>query len=508
MAGFQNDSNLKEILFADNVDFSGATTPTGQVTSNGQLLIGSSVAPNIRVGNLTSPDGSLTVVNGNGTIGVRVTNDLHVAKWIVNQTANSGGNNLTIQSAINNATSGDTVFIFPGTYNENLTLKAGVNLTAFGSDSSLNGTGTVIINGTCSFSSAGSVTIQGIMLQTNSAALLSVTGSAASVVNLNNCYLNCTNNTGITFSAANTSAQINLFDCNGNIGTTGITLFSDSSTGTFNMVQSNIQNTGNTTTASTKSAGNFMASFSQISMPLNFSSSSASGSGTNLCYWNTAAQNATCITTSGTGTLNVTGSVFSAGTASSLSVGNGTTVNFTNCTINSSNTNAITGAGTIKMIGTSFGTSQVVNVTTQTGGTLTGLTNISPSAGFLGERISSAATAVSMATGTPTNIVSITLTPGVWDLVGQNQAAGSTTNIISLQTAISTNSASFTGTTAGDSSLIQWTNGATNSQNSSVTIAGFRAAITTSTTYFLVGQVSLSSGTCTGNGRITGTRVG
>src|SRR5690606_7653020 len=62
-AGFYNG----EIMFADNVRFDGDTQP-GQVTTDGQLLIGSSVAPNIRVATLASSDGSVTITNGNGTI--------------------------------------------------------------------------------------------------------------------------------------------------------------------------------------------------------------------------------------------------------------------------------------------------------------------------------------------------------------------------------------------------------------------------------------------------------
>lgn len=65
MSGFTND-----IVVAENVDFSGGHPVTGKVTSNGQLLIGATVAPNIRVGNLHSSDGSITITNGPGTIDI------------------------------------------------------------------------------------------------------------------------------------------------------------------------------------------------------------------------------------------------------------------------------------------------------------------------------------------------------------------------------------------------------------------------------------------------------
>lgn len=63
MAGFRNDT-----MFANNVDFTGSISVSPQVTSNGQLLIGSTVAPNIRVGSLTSTAGTITITVGAGTI--------------------------------------------------------------------------------------------------------------------------------------------------------------------------------------------------------------------------------------------------------------------------------------------------------------------------------------------------------------------------------------------------------------------------------------------------------
>ena len=104
----------------------------------------------------------------------------------------SDGTHTTISAALTSASSGDTIFIRPGTYTENPTLKAGVNLTAFGSDSSENGVGNVIINGTCTLTTAGSVTIsRRFELQTDSVGILQLVGTVASVVNLQNCYLNC-----------------------------------------------------------------------------------------------------------------------------------------------------------------------------------------------------------------------------------------------------------------------------------------------------------------------------
>jgi len=56
MSGFDNQT-----MFANNVDFTGSSNVQPRVTTNGQLLIGSTASPNIQVGTLTSPDGSVTI---------------------------------------------------------------------------------------------------------------------------------------------------------------------------------------------------------------------------------------------------------------------------------------------------------------------------------------------------------------------------------------------------------------------------------------------------------------
>lgn len=62
MAGFDND-----VMYADNVDFTQGSPVTGQVTMDGQLLIGAAVAPFIRTNTLTAGTG-ISITNGAGTI--------------------------------------------------------------------------------------------------------------------------------------------------------------------------------------------------------------------------------------------------------------------------------------------------------------------------------------------------------------------------------------------------------------------------------------------------------
>ena len=267
------------------------------------------------------------------------TNNYGTAKFIVSASA-ANGTHTTIQAAITAATSGDTVFIRDGSYTENLTLKAGVNLTAFGGSSE---TPNVTIIGNATLSAAGTVSISNIRLQTNSAAFLTVSGSAASVVNLLGCYLNCTNATGISFSSSSSSAIIEILNCNGDIGTTGISLFTSTSAGPIRMRYVRITNTGNSVTASTASAGGISINSCVLSMVL----SSSSTGGIDVQYSQLASSDTTTITFNGTGGSQIENSIINSGTASTISIGSGVTASIHNCRFTSTNTNVITGAGTL-----------------------------------------------------------------------------------------------------------------------------------------------------------------
>lgn len=419
---------------------------------------------------------------------------------------NGSGDFTTIQAAVTAASSGQTIFIRPGTYTENITLKAGVNLTAFGSDGSANATGKVIISGTCTLTTAGTVTISGIQLQTNSAALLAVTGTLASVVNLINCYLNCTNNTGITYSSSSASSGINIFQCEGDLGTTGIGLYTHSSNGTLRLEYCRISNSGGSSTASSNSAGT--AQFDQCTLFIPFSNSSTGMTNFNFSLVDTSAQNATCFTSAGSGTSNYFQSRASSGSASSISIGTGTTVVVQLSSIGSSNTNAITGAGTIAYQALAFtGTSQTINTTTQSAAvTVYGSTTTVPTAGALGEPFEATATSVALTSGVAKTVASITVTAGIWDISGMATTVptGGTGLQQALNVGISTTTNTLTGTQGIDYTSLTGT--ATGNMTGSV--PQVRKTVTTSTTYYLVCTSTYSSTTCPANGRISATRVG
>jgi hypothetical protein len=150
------------------------------------------------------------------------------------------------------------------------------------------------------------------------------------------------------------------------------------------------------------------------------------------------------------------------------------------------------------------GTGQTINATQVMGNT----TGAAPAAGFLGEQIRSYVSAQSIITATPTNVTSISLTPGVWDISANFSANNGGTGVITFAAAAATTgSATFTGANLGDNYAEYSSTNATNFFIF-VEIPAFRALVTTTTLYNLVGEMTAASGTLTVSARISATRVG
>lgn len=367
MAGFDNG-----VLVAKNANYdptniltSGQPPFLGQITANGQIFIGAASAPFLRPGLITGSAG-ITITNGPGTINISgsgSSSDLHVATYIVNSsgTSGTGANYQTISAAMAAATlagAPGTIFIMPGTYTENITFTTGINLAAFDCDAT---TPNVSIVGRLTMTSAGSVSISGIRLTTNSDFFLAVTGSAASIVNINNCYLNCLNNTGITYTTSSPNSQINITFCRGNIATTGISLFASSSAGTIGLRYLGMENTGLSITKSTISAGGFLADKCYLGFPV-----TSSGTATVVMIYTemVALGNAVALIVGGSGNALLQFCKLYGGTSQALTCTS--TVNLYNCNIWSSNTNAIDGAGTVLFTDLTFQTSSLISTSTQT----------------------------------------------------------------------------------------------------------------------------------------------
>lgn len=292
-------------------------------------------------------------------------NNYGTAKWIVDATAGQG-THTTIASALTSASSGETIFIRPGTYTENLTLKAGVNLCAYDCDAL---TPNVTIIGKMTATFAGTCSISGIRLQTNSDFFLVVSGSSATIVYLNNCFLNCSNNTGISYTSSSSSAQIWVLYSRGDIGTTGITLFTSSSAGLIEIDYTRIDNSGDSSTASSASAGVIKIKYSLVSIPLSSTSTSYLD-----IRWNvidTSSTNSVSLTCNGTGaTHQIKHNDLRSGSAATVSIGASASVVMLINGIQSSAATVITGTGTVSYGGNVY----VTNSAKAAGLTKTALT--------------------------------------------------------------------------------------------------------------------------------------
>lgn len=333
--------------------------PTSFVANDGTTSTPAANIENI-VGNNTANNGFATWTTASGN--THLINSYGTAKWVVNPIPGVG-THTTIASAIASATSGETIFLTPATYIEDLVLKPGVDLVTFSGEDSLNGSGSVVILGNCSLTTAGTVNISNIQLQTNGASFLSVTGSSASLVNLESCFLNITAAVpGIIFSSSSSSSQINIRDASCNITVAGGSYFAHSSAGSMVIDYSRFSNSGLSTTSSTISSGSIFAYATRFLSPLSSSGSAAVG----IYYCRlTAGVAFTPLTLGSSGENIVDHCYFDAVASTCISIS--TLATLIECTLKSSNASVIAGAGTVQFGGLIFsGSSSAITTTTQT----------------------------------------------------------------------------------------------------------------------------------------------
>jgi hypothetical protein len=219
MAVFDN-----ETVYGSNVDFTGNATVSPQITTNGQLLIGSTATPNIQVGNLTSTGGTITIgysspnitLATGGSIATTYTTDSGSA------TPSSGilqikGQNTPNTSGIRLTASGSQIDAamfspFSGSFTFTGTVTGGTGLTATTGNVTATAGNMVITAGNLNMPATNSGGTQGIINFGNSA-MLSNFGTASTFLGVGSG--NATNtgsfNTGIGFNAipAITTGQAN-----------------------------------------------------------------------------------------------------------------------------------------------------------------------------------------------------------------------------------------------------------------------------------------------------------
>jgi len=140
------------------------------------------------------------------TLKVEPSNYIYVGKNGNDTTGNgsAGTPYLTVSKAINEASSGTTIFIFPGTYIENLTLKAGVNLVAPSKYSTY-------IRGKVTVDITGTVYLEKIIFQNNLDIVIDFKGTNVQNVQMLMCNVeSLTDNDGNAINYTNTNANSKL----------------------------------------------------------------------------------------------------------------------------------------------------------------------------------------------------------------------------------------------------------------------------------------------------------
>jgi len=291
--------------------------------------------------------------------------DYSVAKaFIVDSSGH--GDFTSINSAVAAAAAvgvGD-VFVRPGGYTENITLQPNVNITGFSGDEGDFHAANVVITGKMTFTppnTASGVAISNVLLLTNSDFVLVVNGTQSAHLDLNNCYIDCNNNSGISVTNSNAGTRVMLTGCSGNLLSSSFAYISSSGAGSVVLNDCDFSESGPSSTANTFSAGSVLINGCKFLNPITTSSTAALTM--QFSSIDTSASNVTGLTVGGSGTNYCDHSIVHSGTASAISVGS--TLTAVQLEINSSNTHAITGAGTLNYgVITFSGSSSNINTST------------------------------------------------------------------------------------------------------------------------------------------------
>lgn len=373
------------------------TVPTSFVANDGTTSTPAANIENI-VGNNTANNGFATWTTASGN--THLVRSYGPYKWIVNPIAGVGTHQ-TIAAAVAAASAGDSIFITPGTYTENIVATQSINLIGPDVCEFDQGINNVTIIGKISNSVNGAqVSIVNIRLQTNGDYVLQLTGVNASEIYARNCYLSGTNFSLLSSSNTSPSSSLILQNCFGNLLAVGINVFNHSNGCNLQIVDSQFLNGAVSTTPCVSSSTLILddvsfGSQTLTGIPITISGSTAeitncflqaSGGPILLTGGTTLVDNSTTgtITVSNAATLTCNSSstgamVFSntsqgtiynstivtTAAASGITANAGTSVILVSSSINSANTNAITGAGSVSFGSIAFGSSSLNNATTQ-----------------------------------------------------------------------------------------------------------------------------------------------
>lgn len=162
---------------------------------------------------LLGPDGTVYPV---GTSTVKPTNYLYVGKN-GNDTIGDGSAGapfLTIGAALTAATSGTTLFVWPGNYAENVTFKANVNITAPSKFSTY-------ISGNHVSNFIGTVVVENVVFQSSSGNTVSFAGTGIQNLQLLGSDITSTTGDAVNWTNNNASSKFQLLDGNLSVFTSG-----------------------------------------------------------------------------------------------------------------------------------------------------------------------------------------------------------------------------------------------------------------------------------------------
>lgn len=306
-----------------------------------------------------------------------------VSAFVVDASATAGirGTYQTITAALAAASAGSTIYVRPGTYTENITLKAGVDIVGLDGNGNSN---VVAISGSIAATFSGRCSITNCQLISGNSDGLTVSGASATVVTLENCSLAQNANSGTHYSVvcSSASSEVYLFNCFGTTTTNGA--WFNISNGQLTISACKFANNGGSTINNAISGGNTFIYNSAIGTDNTIGTGVAISAGTlNAYYTNFTGQiiasgtattllescrvftpNSIAVTAGGSGGTQAYNCILISNNASAISASQ--TIDACNCTINSTTTNAVTGAGTINYGGLVFqGSSSLMNTTTQ-----------------------------------------------------------------------------------------------------------------------------------------------
>ncbi len=266
----------------------------------------------------------------------------------------------TIQSAIDAATVNQDIFIRPGTYTENITLKDNVNLNAFEGDQ----LGVVTIHGKVSYSGSSTVNLIGLNLRTNNDYAVQFSGSLGSFMQFIECNIVSDSANGILVTNSNSSSTI-IFDTCFFTASSTFHSFDMMGAGELSIQESSMSSSNFPTAYNTVSNGTLASRYSELSA-ISFSGSAS------LTFFfthiNEVASSRTPLVFN-TSTPGAGGycyqCYFRSGSVPCITVNSTFTLELAMSTIDSLSTNAIDGTGIIKYGNLTFVNGNLIGTTTQ-----------------------------------------------------------------------------------------------------------------------------------------------